>query len=169
MIRSNIYLREATLPELLEEIGMRFEEARAVPDWAGVTLYAVASFYGLHPDQVRSGRRDSTLVKARHLTLALLAQLHPTRTRAEICEILGLEHHMYAYAIKKTEEWVGRFPDFQSEIKVILGMIQETRSGSPPSHGHCRTSPQGISGDLTTRLQCSPNDTPPARIASNEA
>ena len=166
MIRSSIYLREATLPELLEEIGRRFEEARPVPEWAGVTLYAVASFYGLHPDQVRSARRDSTMVKARHLTLALLAQLHPTRTRAEICEILGLEHHMYAYAIKKTEEWVGRFPDFKGEVKAILGIIQETRRLRPHAHGHCRTSPQGTSGDLTTRLQSPTNGSPPAKIAS---
>lgn len=134
-----IYLAEASLPDLLAEISKRFEARNPLPEWGAVIVFSVAAFYGISPEQLRCHSREEHLVKCRHLTIALLAQLNPSRTRAEVCAVLGRGHEMYAHALAKTDHRSKCFPEFRAEIREILKIISETNAG----HAHCRTSPQG--------------------------
>jgi chromosomal replication initiation ATPase DnaA len=153
-MKKAIYLMEATLPELLAEVQRRFVELDPIPEWAAPVVFAVTSYYGLQPEQLRSKRRQDAITKPRHLAIALLAQMNPGRTRAEICSVLGLEHHMYAWAIQKTEERVARFPDFRAEVHEILQILRET--------GHCRTSPHATSAAKEIPLSSGATNPPPA-------
>ena len=158
----SIYIQEATVTELLAELADRYEKRNPVPEWAGYIVYAVAAYYEFTVDQLRSKRRTDQLTRAKHLAIALLAQMAPHRSRTEICEVLNLEQDMYRHAIARTEERVSRFSDFRREVAEIVQVIKETRDGN----GHCRTSPRGTSGDLAANLPSTAIGAPPSKIAS---
>jgi chromosomal replication initiation ATPase DnaA len=140
---SAIYLKEATLSELLAEVTRRFDELNPVPEWAAPILFATAAYYGFYPDQLRSSTKDAAVVNARQLTIALLAQMNPSRTRAEVCAIVARGHEMYRVSIQNTDERMKRFPDFRREVQDLLTIIRETPGRPDTRHSLCRTSPQG--------------------------
>lgn len=158
----SIYLAEATLEELLGEVQKRFTALNPVPAWAARTVFAVIAYYGISVELLRSKRRTDAVARVRHLTVAMLVKTNPVRTRHEVCEVVGLEHSMYYNALRRTEERIASFPDFQREVSEIVTIINET----PAGNGHCRTSPQGTSGDLVANLSSTATGAPPARIAS---
>lgn len=135
-----VLLAEATVAEILAELARRYEEMPPLPSWAAPVVITVAAHYQMPLEVLMAGRRNEVSVKVRHLCIALLAQLNPTRSRAEITAAVGLGHEMYAHALAKTEERVRVFADFRAEVASILASIR--------AHGHCRTSPQGTSSPV---------------------
>jgi len=123
---SSVYLKEASVTELLDEIAKRFKDLDPVPEWAAPIVFSVATFYGVPAEQLRSRGRQFHLAKARQLAISIMAQLHPTRTRAEVCAIMGVEHHMYVHSIKQTEDRVARFADFRREVTEVMRLVRET-------------------------------------------
>ena len=126
---SAIYLKEATLAELLAEIANRFDARGIISEWAAPVVFAVAAYYGVHAEDLRGRRREDHLTKLRHLTIALLAKTNAGRTRAEVCAVLGLGHEMYTHALAKTDERCRLFPEFAAEVKAVHKIIIETTGG----------------------------------------
>lgn len=139
---SAIYLKEASLTELLMEVERRFDALDPLPEWAATVVFAVAAYYGTTAEQLRSIRRTDTLVIPRHLAIALMAQFHPNRSRAEVCAVLNRGHEMYMHAVQRTDERIRRFPEFREEVMQIHKIITEANA----THGHCRTSPRVVRG-----------------------
>lgn len=154
---SAIYLKEASLTELLAEIERRFDSLNPLPEWAAPVVFAVAAYYGTTADQLRSIRRTDTLVIPRHLAIALLAQFHPNRTRAEVCSVLNRGHEMYVHAVQRTDERIRRFPEFRAEVKQIHQIASEAYG----THSHCRTSPQVVAGCKAASAPSAQNTTTP--------
>lgn len=146
-MKAAIYLREASLAELLQEVSRRFEDRNPIPEWAANVIFSVTAYYGVFPEQLRSHSRNDTVVRARHLAVALLAQLAPSRSKSEVGALFERGHEIYDYAIRQVEEKSRAFPEYRQEIRDVLKIINDTtpRSGSTPStgHAHCRSSRQG--------------------------
>jgi chromosomal replication initiation ATPase DnaA len=126
-----IYLAEATVSELLAEVERRFDERAPLPEWAQPVVVAVATYYGMPVELLRGRRKDDVTARTRHLAIAMLAQFHPTRSRAEVCAVLGVEHHMYAHALRRIEERVRAFADFRGEVGEIVKIVRETTGRTP--------------------------------------
>jgi chromosomal replication initiation ATPase DnaA len=119
-------LTQATDSQLHAELARRNAQPTASQQWAAPVLVAVASYYGLEYHQLRSPVRTKLFSRARHLSVALLAQLHPHRTRTEVCELLGLAYHMYVHCVEKIDTDCTQFPIFRAEVSQIL---KNLRSG----------------------------------------
>lgn len=134
-----VLLAEATVSQILNELGKRFEELPEIPVWASPVLIAVAAYYQRPMEIILTPRRNDETVKLRFLCISLLANMNPHRTQGEITGIFGLGHEMYRYGIAKTEERIRFFPEFREEVAEIV----RTLNASVSRHAHCRTSPQG--------------------------
>lgn len=122
-------LTQATDSQLHAELARRNNQLTASQQWAAPVLVAVASYYGLEYHQLRSAVRTKLFSRARHLSVALLAQLHPHRTRTEVCELLGLAHHMYVHAVEKIDADCAQFPIFRAEVSQILKNLRAGEAG----------------------------------------
>ena len=118
-------LTSASLPQLLAEISRRFAALPQIPEWAAPVVEEVAGYYELEPTQLRSGEKLAYLTKPRHLAIALLSGLHPSRTRSEVTAVLGLKYHMHRHALEKIETRVAQCPTFQTEVATILKRVRE--------------------------------------------
>ena len=132
-----VMLNEASVSQILDELRTRYEEMPPIPQWAAPVVITIAGYYAMPLEMIVSKRRNDETVKVRHLCIAMLAQLNPSRTQSEVCDVVGVGHEIYRHAIAKIEERVRLFPDFASEVRSIITAIR--------AHAHCRTSPQGTS------------------------
>jgi hypothetical protein len=64
---------------------------------------------------------------------------------------------MYVHSIQRTDERMRRFPEFREEVKQILKIITEANA----THGHCRTSPQVVTGSKASSAPSAQNTTTP--------
>lgn len=82
-------------------------------------LAAVAKRFGQSPDEIRSGRRHASLVRARHLAMYLAKQL----TRLSLSEIGRFfgnrDHSTVLHAVRKMECETRRSADFRDELLAL--------------------------------------------------
>lgn len=130
-------LSKISTADLLSELARRCGEHEVAkePEWASGALAAVCGVMGLEMRELMM-RPDGSMQETthRHVAIALLQHLNPTRPITHISALWGMHHGMVAYAMNKVARLRAADSDFeqkwQSLIRSTTKLPAETRSAA---------------------------------------